>query len=151
MSGTVEYELFEESMLDACTDLFLEVFTREPWNDEWESKDHARQYILNHCRMNTFYGFVALLDKKVVGVSIGFLKPWQEGYEYYINEFYVDTSLQNRGIGSGLLRFIKEYLAEKSTATAIMLATEKNFPAFRFYIKNGFKALDDLRFLAMDV
>jgi hypothetical protein len=84
---------FSTSMIDECTDLFLNVFTREPWNDHWESPQDAKRYLESHYAFNSFLGYVAVYEGRIVGASFGFIKPWQRGFEYYINEFFVDTAV----------------------------------------------------------
>ena len=71
-------------MIDECTDLFLKVFTEEPWNDKWDTREDAKKYLESHVQFNSFVGFVAVFKNRIVGASFGFIKPWQEGFEYYI-------------------------------------------------------------------
>lgn len=33
--------------LDECVDLFIDTFTREPWNDEYDSKEKVRKKVIN--------------------------------------------------------------------------------------------------------
>jgi len=62
---------FTTNMIDECTDLFLKVFTQEPWNDEWASRQDAKKYLESHYAFNNFLGYVAILDNRVAGVSWG--------------------------------------------------------------------------------
>lgn len=76
-------------------------------------------------------------------MSIGMKKPWINGLEYYIDQFCVKTDLQGKGIGSYFLKLIeKEIRGDKMNA--IILNTERGFPAEKFYLKNGFKLVDEL-------
>lgn len=138
---------FEETMLQECVDLYQNVFSKEPWFEKSERADVER-FFLNFMDSNKFVGYVAKKDEKIVAVSIGFLKPWIKGEEYYIDQFYVDYNLQGQGIGTIFLSKIKEYLA-RLNVHAMILATEKGFPSYKFYVKNGFSQLDDLCFLAI--
>lgn len=136
----------EAAMLDAVTDLFLEVFTRPPWNDHWESRDAARAYLAAHLDYNSFGGFAAWLDGRLVAVSLGFAKPWARGLEYWVNEFFVATDCQGRGLGSAFLGWIKAELKAEGM-NALILSTERSYPAYRFYGRNGFAELGDLAFM----
>lgn len=141
---------FSTDMIDACTDLFLNVFTREPWNDHWESPQDAKRYLESHYAFNSFLGYVAVYDGKIVAASFGFIKPWQRGFEYYINEFFVDTAVQGKGVGTHLLKQIAAEIKGKNM-TGIVLTTQRAFPAYGFYIKNGFTEIAGEAFLGMSV
>ncbi len=133
-------------MLQECIDLYQDVFGKEPWFEKSE-RSAVEQFFLNFMDSNKFVGYVAKKDEKILAVSIGFLKPWIQGEEYYIDQFYVDYNLQGQGIGSMFLEKIKEQLI-RINVHAIILATEKEYPSYRFYVKNGFSLLEDLCFLA---
>jgi GNAT superfamily N-acetyltransferase len=136
---------FESSMLQECIDLYQDVFSKEPWFENSKRSDVER-YFLTFMDCNKFVGYVAKSNNKIVAVSIGFLKPWIKGEEYYIDQFYVEYNLQGQGIGTFFLSKIKECLVAVNVH-AIMLSTEKGFPSYNFYIKNGFSQIDDLCFL----
>lgn len=136
---------FDSLMLQECIDLYQEVFSKEPWLENSDQADVER-YFLNFMDGNKFIGYVVKANDKIIAVSIGFLKPWIKGEEYYIDQFYVDYNLQGKGIGTFFLSKIKEYLIELDIH-AIILATEKGFPSYNFYKKNGFSQIDDLCFL----
>ena len=141
---------FAPAMIDECTDLFLKVFTQEPWNDQWDSCQDAKKYLESHYAFNSFLGYVAVFDHRIIGASFGFIKPWQRGLEYYINEFFIDSEIQRKGIGTLLLEQIKESIKDKNM-NAIILTTEKTFPSYAFYIKNGFKEIGGTVFLGTSV
>ena len=136
---------FNLAMLQECIDLYQDVFSKEPWFEKSERFDVER-YFLNFMNCNKFVGYVVKSNDKIVAVSIGFLKPWIKGEEYYIDQFYVDYNLQGKGIGTFFLSNIKQYLIEINVHS-IILATEKGFPSYGFYIKNGFSQINDLCFL----
>lgn len=126
-------------MINDCVDLYIETFTKEPWNDIYESRKQVVELFNN----NYFVGYAALLDDKVVALSIGMKKPWIEGFEYYIDEFCVGYEMQGRAIGSWFIKAIEEDIKEQGM-NAMILNTEKNYPSQKFYEKNGFKTLSDL-------
>ena len=141
---------FSTAMIDECTDLFLSVFAGEPWNDHWESPQDAKRYLESHYAFNSFLGYVAFYEGWIVGASFGFIKPWQRGFEYYINEFFVDTAVQGKGVGTLLLKQIAADIKGKNMI-AIVLTTQRAFPAYRFYVKNGFTEVPGEVFLGMPV
>ena len=139
---------YESSMLQECIDLYQEVFSKEPWLENSDRHDVER-YFLNFMDSNKFVGYVVTANGKIIAVSIGFLKPWIKGEEYYIDQFYVDYNSQGKGIGTFFLSRIRDQLKELDI-NAIILATEKEFPSYNFYKKNGFSQLDDLCFLGSE-
>ena len=137
----------KKNMIDSCVDLFISTFTKEPWNDVYESREQVVDFFNNNFENNYFTGYAAMLDDKVVALSIGFKKPWINGIEYYIDEFCVSYEMQGSGIGSGFIREIEKDI-ERKGMNAIILNTEAGYPAQKFYEKNGFKVMDRLIILA---
>ena len=70
-------------------------------------------------------------------------KPWLKGIEYYIDQFYVASEYQRSGVGSLFLPEIEQYI-EALGMNGMLLNTEKGYPSFSFYRKNGFSEIDDL-------
>jgi GNAT superfamily N-acetyltransferase len=133
----------EEYMIDECVDLYIDTFSREPWNDVFESRVQVLNFFNNHIKNNYFLGYVAIIDEKITALSIGMKKPWIEGMEYYIDEFCVSYSMQGNGIGSEFLKEI-EKMNELKGVNGIILNTEKGYSSYDFYIKNGFNSINDL-------
>ena len=135
--GKIIVREYTDGDLPECVDLYMKTFSREPWNESWESKEVVANFIGRHRANNYFLGFVAEKDGRVVAASLGFQKPWIKGMEYYIDEYFVDPDLQGQGIGSTLMGQIKERLAQKGIS-AVMLCTERDVPARVFYERMGF-------------
>ena len=133
----------EINMLDECVDLYINTFTKEPWYDVYESRNQVVNFFKNHFENNYFCGYVGILDKKIVALSIGMKKPWIKGMEYYIDEFCVSYELQGKGIGSRFLKEIEKDINHLGM-NAIILLTEKDYPSEKFYLRNDFKSLGDL-------
>lgn len=135
----------EEYMIKDCVDLFISTFSKEPWNDVYESRDQVISFFKHHIYNNYFLGYVAIIDGKIQGLSIGMRKPWIKGLEYYIDEFCINHSLQNKGIGSEFLKEIEIDII-KEGINGIILNTDREFPSYKFYKKNGF---EDFGYLAI--
>ncbi|WP_315081733.1 GNAT family N-acetyltransferase [uncultured Clostridium sp.] len=133
----------KKNMIYDCVDLFIDTFTKEPWNDVYESREQVVNFFNNYFNNNYFVGYVAMLDDKVVALSIGMKKPWIEGFEYYIDEFCISYEMQGNGIGSCFIKAIEEDI-KKQEMNGMILNTEKNYPSQKFYEKNGFKVIGDL-------
>jgi GNAT superfamily N-acetyltransferase len=145
----VTVQRFDIDRLKECVNLYMKTYSREPWNESWESMDVVKNLFINHYKNNYFIGYIAIKNEKVVGVSLGFTKPWIKGLEYYIDEFFIDPDYQRQGIGSKLMTCIKDELIAMDIH-AIILATNRGYPAHTFYEKEGFNVLESLIFLGME-
>ena len=132
----LHFRSMERADIGACSDLFCKVFSAPPWNED-VSPEEAQRYFDNCFSLASFRGFVAESGGRIVGLAAGFLKPWRKGMEFYLDEFCVAPSFQGKGIGSRLLDEICTRLAEEGVFGA-MLNTERAYPAYVFYLKNGF-------------
>jgi aminoglycoside 6'-N-acetyltransferase I len=123
--------------LDECAELFKKVFSANPWYDNWVSSDQARNYLIELIENPVFEGFVAYENSKIVAVCLGHRRSWWMGKEFFVDEFFVENKRQRNGIGTKTLDIITNNLAEEGY-TRLTLLTNKEIPAERFYIKNGF-------------
>lgn len=114
----------EKDKLDACVDLFIETFSKAPWNDVYESRNQVVTFFENHMDNNYFVGYVGIIDDEVVALSVGMKKPWINGMEYYIDEFCVSTKWQGQGIGSVFISLIEADIKAQGM-NGMMLNTEK--------------------------
>ena len=117
--------------------IFKEVFTKEPWNDDWSDDVQLNEYLLDimGMRNSLIYGFY--LNKKLIGISIGYIKHWCSGTEYMIDEFCINIDEQRKGYGTIFVKQIEDLLRQKNIHV-IYLITQKNVPAYSFYKKLGF-------------
>ncbi|HEM2811122.1 GNAT family N-acetyltransferase [Streptococcus suis] len=129
------------SDMEMVKELFLSVFSQEPWNDDWSDEEQLDCYIgdlLAHPRTLCF----GLFDQeKLIGLSLGYIRYWYEGTEYRIEELCIARNYQGRGIGQDFLKRIEEQLIVRNIVH-ILLQTERTLPAFFFYKKCGFHALE---------
>ena len=133
--------------MNECVDLFIDTFSKEPWNDEFKSRKQVVDFFENHFKNNYFVGYTLKDSNCIVAISIGMKKPWIQGMEYYIDQFCVKHDLQGKGVGSEFLKLIEADIRLQEM-NAIILNTEKGFPSEKFYLKNGFDELDELVILA---
>ncbi|HEM5123328.1 TPA: GNAT family N-acetyltransferase [Streptococcus suis] len=128
--------------MEMVKELFLSVFSQEPWNDDWSDEEQLDRYIgdlLEHPRALCF-GLVE--QDSLIAISLGHIRFWYEGTEYRIEELCIARNYQGRGIGQDFLKRIEEQLIERKIVH-ILLQTERNLPAFSFYEKCGFRALEE--------
>lgn len=117
---------------------FREIFTKEPWNDDWSNEEQLENYIVDLTGNKNSLTLAYFDDDELVALAMGHIKHWYSATEYYIDELCVRTQLQGQGIGGKFINAIEEYLV-KNDIRAIFLLTEKDVPAYHFYRKHGFK------------
>lgn len=137
----------EVDIIDDCVDLFIDTFSKEPWNDVYESRKQVVDFFENYMKNDYFIGYVLKIGDELVGLSIGAKKPCLKGMEYFIDQFCVSEKFQKQGVGSKFLELIESDIKKKDINT-IVLTTSKGFPSEKFYIKNGFKVSDNAILLA---
>lgn len=139
----MDVQYLKEEQVKAAADLYISVFSQEPWNEEYESFEQVETLIRNFMAESCYLNFAALKNGELVGLCLGMKKPWIKGIEYYIDEFCVKVDFQGKGIGSDFLAGIEEEIS-KLGLDGMILNTEKGVPAEGFYLKNGFHQLSNL-------
>lgn len=129
--------------------IILEIFSGEPWNDTWTDKQLHR-YVLELIgnRNSLSLGFYEA--GSFIGISLGRIKHWYEGTEYWIDEFGILPQKQGNGFGSEFLREIECFLADRKIA-GIVLLTEKTVSAYHFYKRNGFEEKEEQVFFVKGI
>lgn len=120
------------------TRLFTDVFTNEPWNDDWSDREQLDAYIRDLTGQSYSLTLGYFDGEVLTALAMGYIKHWYSGTEYIINELCVDRQRQGQGIGSSFLKAIEEYLSENGISQ-IFLLTDRNVPTYQFYLKNGFQ------------
>ena len=120
--------------------MFRDVFTAPPWNDDWSDEKQLTAY-LEDLMLNRNSCCIGMYENdELLAVSLGSMIHWCSGTEYYIFEFFVRRGMQGAGIGSDFIKQIEEY-AKSLGVTHIFLATDRDMPAYNFYLRNGFDVL----------
>lgn len=128
--------------MEMVKELFLSVFSQEPWNDDWSDEEQLDRYIGDLLGQPRALCFGLFDQGKLLGLSLGYIRYWYEGTEYRIDELCISRPYQGRGIGQDFLKRIEEQL-ERRQIVHILLQTARNLPAFSFYKKCGFYALEE--------
>jgi len=131
-------------------DLFIDVFTNEPWNDDWSNEDQLNKYIEDIIDNRNSLSIGLFNNNELLGISLGSIIHWCSGTEYYIREFCINRTQQHKGIGTIFLKLIEEYLHQNNIAS-ILLSTDSGTPAYDFYTKNKFNELPKSRFFHKNI
>lgn len=127
---------------EAISELFKDVFSNEPWNDDWSNREQLDAYISDLISQNNSLTFGYFDGERMAGLSMGHVKHWYTATEYIIEEFCIARLFQRMGIGSAFMNEIEAYLL-KNGIRQIFLQTDRNVPAYAFYMKRGFTELID--------
>lgn len=122
--------------------LFTSVFTIEPWNDDWSNQEQLDLYLSDLVGQSNSLTYGLFEDERLIGVSMGHIRHWYSGTEYYVDELCIRTDKQGKGIGTYFLKEIEKEI-KKIGLAQIFLQTENNVPAYGFYQKNGFYELKE--------
>ena len=136
------------SMLEEIKVLFGSVFGGPPWNEEWK-EEQLNEYLkdLIEVRGSLLYGLFE--GDNLIGFSVGKIKHWCSGTEYFIEELCISNDYQGRGLGRDFFALIKKKLKERGI-TQIFLLTDRNKPAYEFYKKIGFNELPEITSFYME-
>lgn len=121
--------------------LFKEVFTNAPWNDDWSDEGQLESYLDELTGEKSSLTVGLFEDGELIGLSMGCIRHWWQGTEYYIFEFCIRADKQGAGRGTAFLGDVIRIAKEKGV-TRIFLQTGRSAPAYGFYRKNGFEELE---------
>jgi aminoglycoside 6'-N-acetyltransferase I len=150
MEQKYEIKPMDKNNVIPIKDIFFDVFSNEPWNDDWSDENQLYQYLMDTIGNKNSLS-LGLFDKDdLLGISLGSIIHWCSGTEYYIREFCIKRTIQHQGIGTIFLKLIEEYLLNNKI-NSIILSTEIDTPAYHFYRSNSFNELPKSRFFHKDL
>ena len=123
--------------------LFRDIFTHEPWNDDWSDSAQLDAYIDDLVGQGNSLAFGYYAGDRLLALALGSVRHWYAGTEFHIDEFCVDRQAQGQGIGTAFLRAIEAFLPGKGIRR-IFLLTDRHVPAYAFYLRNGFQVMPDM-------
>ena len=123
-------------------ELFSSVFCAAPWYDDWSDPIQLDSYIKDLTGQDRSLSYGLFEADEMIGLALGNIRHWYSGTEYMIDEFCIRTDRQGRGLGSYFMKKIENDLRTMDLH-CIYLQTERDFPAFDFYKKNGFSEVEE--------
>lgn len=112
-------------------------FSREPWNDDWSDERQFHAYILDLIGNRSSLSLGLYEQGRLIGVSLGRIKHWYAGTEYWIDDLAILPQMQGQGYGAALIDRIEEHVKPLGIR-AVVLFTERGIPAYGLYVKKGF-------------
>ena len=86
--------------------LFVKIFSQEPWNDRWDDPEQLRRYMEELLGAPNALCLGLFEDDVLVGISLGRIRHWYQGTEYWIDELGIDPERQGMGAGRRFLELI---------------------------------------------
>ena len=123
--------------------LFRSVFSSPPWNEDWSDEQQLDEYLKDLIEVRGSLLFGLYEAEQLIGISIGKIKHWYGGTEYYIEELCIRNDYQGKGYGKAFFTLIEGKIKERGLHV-IYLMTDRNQPAYEFYQKIGFRELPEL-------
>lgn len=140
--------LTNDHLLD-CTNLYIQVFNGEPWNDKW-TLGTAKKRLCDIFLCPNFEGVVYVEEGQVKGAIFGNYEQFYDGIHYNLREMFISTELQGTGIRTIMLLELQGSLRDIGV-TEIMLFTSKENKTFEFYKKNGFCEWNSLVIMGKEI
>jgi aminoglycoside 6'-N-acetyltransferase I len=137
-----ELRILSIDQIEEIKVFFYDVFTNEPWNDDWSDQNQLHAYIFDLIGNSNSLALGLFEKGTMVGLSMGSIRHWFSGTEYYIDEFCIKSKEQGRGLGTQFIQAIETYIKQKGMHH-IFLQTERSMPAYHFYKRNGYIELEN--------
>ena len=85
---------------ESIKDLFVSVFTNDPWYDDWSDPQQLDLYIMDLIGQSNCLTYGLYESDELIGISLGFIKHWFTGTEYVIDELCIRRDKQGSGAGT---------------------------------------------------
>ncbi|MCL2851752.1 MAG: GNAT family N-acetyltransferase [Defluviitaleaceae bacterium] len=125
---------------DEAIELFMGVFSAEPFCYTWLRREAVERYFTDLANTPAALSFLYYNNKGLLtGLCFGAMNDYFIHKLYDIKEFAVRKDAQGKGEGRRMLEEISGCLKSEGVA-AVTLSTQREIPAYEFYLKNGFVA-----------
>lgn len=135
--------------IETCARIFIDAYSREPWNENHDL-GKVKEFLTKFTSENTNIGWVILEESQIAGFAVGVIIPSIERDYFRIEDICVRSDMQRKGIGRELIRRTALELRSKNI-DSIILNTIKDFPAYRFYLNNGFREIESSSTMLLDI
>ena len=123
--------------IDGCAAAYIAAYGEAPWNEALDP-DHVRRYIRAFMDRDGFRAWQLTVGGEIAGVALGIVVPHTEGAFLRVEDLCVAPKWQRQGLGGAFLREIQRQSASEG-CDSMLLATQPDVPAHRFYLKQGFR------------
>lgn len=142
-------EKITEDKINEIADSYISVFNDEPWNDSWQS-EQAIERLTDIFNTPKFDGAVEIINGKIAAVIMGRGEKYFDGVHFQILEFWVDKTMQRKGIGGKLLNEFTNHLKNNEIHNCFLI-TLRGERTEGFYKKHGYKTDEYLCLMQDDI
>ena len=126
--------------VEQCSMIYRSAYAAEPWKEEY-SDEEISEYLKEFLNSDSLQSFVLKEDSLAIGLALTVRVPSVGASYLRIEDFCIGAEYQRKGYGSNFLGMLAEQ-AKKIGCDSILLGTQKGFPAYAFYLKNGFREIE---------
>lgn len=125
--------------IDACAAAYAAAYREAPWNEALDP-GAVNRYIRAFTDREGFCAWRLAVGGETAGVALGIVVPCTDAPFLRVEDFCVAPKWQRKGLGSAFLAEIRRLAAEMG-CDGVLLATQPDVPARRFYLKQGFREI----------
>jgi ribosomal protein S18 acetylase RimI-like enzyme len=121
-----QVRLLRDKELEEAAIIYTNVFSGSRWNEPW-SRNTAYARLYDISKTPGYIGRIGYFhseNNKLIGFIVGNEEQWANYKTFYLNEICVLTSIQQTGVGTSLLTFLKELLVQRKVKEAYV-STER--------------------------
>lgn len=116
-------------------EIYMKEFSKKPYKEPWTMKKSMKKLDIfsRYCDI-----YKILFDNNIIGFMI--LNPYAycPGEVVFGEEFAIKSEFQNKGIGTICQKKIED-IYRKKKYKIFQIAASKNAPAYKLYLKEGFR------------
>lgn len=144
----MEIRLIQEEDLNIILPIFIEEWSRAPYDEKWTEKT-ARLRLIEILQSSSQTSLCILIDNKIIGFAFCRLITWFDGKHGVIEEMIIKKQFQNQGLGTALINAVEENFKRKAVVQIDLLSILGSH-AFSFFNKYNFRECD-WRYLAKKI
>ena len=138
----VEIKEMNEESVAICAHLYQNVYKTDPWNEQY-AIDEVTEYLSRFLKSKTKRAYMLMLDEQIIGIALGLIVPCIGSDYFRLEDICISPQYQRNGFGGEFIKLISICIVQEN-CDSILLGTQRNYPAHRFYLKNDFKEIDSV-------
>ena len=138
----VEIKEMNEESVAICAHLYQNVYKTDPWNEQY-AIDEVIEYLSRFLKSKTKRAYILMLDEQIIGIALGLIVPCIGSDYFRLEDICISPQYQRNGFGGEFIKLISACIVQEN-CDSILLGTQRNYPAHRFYLKNDFKEIDSV-------
>lgn len=143
--------LLSERDLEEAAIIFTDIFSSNPWNEPWSFHSSYKRLL----DISNTPGYIGIgyfnSNNQIIGFLVGNEEQWADSMNFYINEICVLTNVQTNGIGTTLLKYLRDFLKQKNVDTAYLSTERGKGKPELFFRRNGYETSESRVLMTMTI